>query len=85
MPQLQIYENLYYVFTRLVLRCRQDARGRFAKMRSDVLVKMELLDNKHGKLTICCDGKILYNFIKLLVKKLMFVVLIEFDWQNIIA
>jgi len=33
---------------RLVLRCRQDARSRFAKMRSDVLVKLELLDNKHG-------------------------------------
>jgi len=33
---------------RLVLRCRQDARTRFAKMRSDVLVKLELLDNKHG-------------------------------------
>ena len=34
---------------RLVLRCRQDARTKFAKMRSDVLVKMELLDQKHGK------------------------------------
>ena len=34
---------------RLVLRCRQEARTRFAKMRSDVLVKMELLDQKHGK------------------------------------
>ncbi|KAL8581069.1 PRKCA-binding protein [Nucella lapillus] len=32
---------------RLVLRCRQEARTRFAKMRSDVLVKMELLDQKH--------------------------------------
>ena len=36
------------VHCRLVLRCRQDARFRFAKMRSDVLVKLELLDNKHG-------------------------------------
>jgi len=36
------------VVCRLVLRCRQDARSRFAKMRSDVLVKLELLDNKHG-------------------------------------
>jgi len=36
------------VCDRLVLRCRQDARSRFAKMRSDVLVKLELLDNKHG-------------------------------------
>ena len=32
---------------RLILRCRQDARARFARLRSDVLVKMELLDNKH--------------------------------------
>lgn len=29
------------------MRCRQLARTRFAKLRSDVLVKMELLDNKH--------------------------------------
>ncbi|XP_002738671.1 PRKCA-binding protein-like isoform X2 [Saccoglossus kowalevskii] len=45
-------EPLYRVETgnyeyRLVLRCRQEARTRFAKMRSDVLVKMELLDQKH--------------------------------------
>ncbi|XP_032781111.2 PRKCA-binding protein isoform X2 [Daphnia magna] len=32
---------------RLVLRCRQDARVRFAALRSDVQVKIELLDNKH--------------------------------------
>jgi len=32
---------------RLVLRCRQEARGRFAQLRSDVQVKLELLDNKH--------------------------------------
>ncbi|VDP85109.1 unnamed protein product [Echinostoma caproni] len=49
-----IHEPLYRVETgnyeyRLILRCRQDARIRFAKMRSDVLVKLELLDNKHGK------------------------------------
>lgn len=36
------------ISSRLVLRCRQDARVRFAKMRSDVLVKIELLDQKHG-------------------------------------
>ena len=30
-----------------MLRCRADARKRFAAMRSDVLVKLELLDNKH--------------------------------------
>jgi len=33
--------------SRLILRCRQDARARFARLRSDVLVKLELLDNKH--------------------------------------
>lgn len=35
------------MFCRLILRCRQDARARFAQLRSDVLVKLELLDNKH--------------------------------------
>lgn len=45
-------ECLYRVETgnyeyRLVLRCRQMARVRFAKLRSDVLVKLELLDQKH--------------------------------------
>ena len=34
--------------SRLVLRCRQLARARFSQMRSDVLVKLELLDQKHG-------------------------------------
>lgn len=33
---------------RLTLRCRQDARSRFAKLRQDVMVKLELLDQKHG-------------------------------------
>ncbi|KAK6187758.1 hypothetical protein SNE40_005714 [Patella caerulea] len=47
-----LQEPLYRVETgnyeyRLVLRCRQEARTRFAKMRSDVMVKMELLDQKH--------------------------------------
>ncbi|KAH9525955.1 PRKCA-binding protein [Dermatophagoides farinae] len=32
---------------RLILRCRQEARKRFAALRSDVLVKLELLDQKH--------------------------------------
>ncbi|KAM9779760.1 PRKCA-binding protein [Neosynchiropus ocellatus] len=45
-------EPLYRVVTgnyeyRLVLRCRQEARARFAKMRKDVLEKIELLDQKH--------------------------------------
>ena len=35
------------MISRLVLRCRADARKRFAAIRSDVLVKLELLDNKH--------------------------------------
>ncbi|XP_022252522.1 PRKCA-binding protein-like isoform X2 [Limulus polyphemus] len=47
-----LQEPLYRIETgnyeyRLVLRCRQDARARFAKLRSDVLVKLELLDQKH--------------------------------------
>lgn len=47
-----LQEPLYRVETgnyeyRLVLRCRQEARAKFAKMRSDVLVKLELLDQKH--------------------------------------
>jgi len=47
-----LQEPLYRVETgnyeyRLVLRCRSEARKRFAAIRSDVLVKLELLDNKH--------------------------------------
>ncbi|RWS28550.1 PRKCA-binding protein-like protein [Leptotrombidium deliense] len=47
-----LQEPLYRVETgnyeyRLILRSRQDARARFAKLRSDVLVKLELLDQKH--------------------------------------
>ncbi|CAG9568540.1 unnamed protein product [Danaus chrysippus] len=46
-----LQEPLYRVETgnyeyRLILRCRQEARARFARLRSDVLVKLELLDNK---------------------------------------
>ncbi|XP_076277325.1 protein interacting with PRKCA 1 isoform X2 [Lasioglossum baleicum] len=49
---LALQEPLYRMETgnyeyRLVLRCRQEARAKFAKLRSDVLVKLELLDNKH--------------------------------------
>ncbi|MGH0137023.1 UNVERIFIED_CONTAM: hypothetical protein FKN15_025457, partial [Acipenser sinensis] len=49
---LALGEPLYRVATgnyeyRLVLRCRQEARARFAKMRKDVLEKIELLDQKH--------------------------------------
>jgi tRNA U34 5-carboxymethylaminomethyl modifying enzyme MnmG/GidA len=32
---------------RLILRCRQEAKKRFASLRADVLVKLELLDQKH--------------------------------------
>lgn len=47
-----LQEPLYRLETgnyeyRLILRCRADARKRFAAKRSDVLVKLELLDNKH--------------------------------------
>uniref|UniRef100_H3ACF1 PRKCA-binding protein n=1 Tax=Latimeria chalumnae TaxID=7897 RepID=H3ACF1_LATCH len=49
---LALAEPLYRVSTgnyeyRLILRCRQEARSRFAKMRKDVLEKIELLDQKH--------------------------------------
>ena len=40
-------DKCIYLNCRLVLRCRAEARKRFAAMRSDVLVKLELLDNKH--------------------------------------
>lgn len=52
-------EPLYRVSTgnyeyRLVLRCRQEARARFAKMRKDVMEKIELLDQKHGWFLLVC-------------------------------
>lgn len=48
-----IQEPLYRVETgnyeyRLILRCRQEARAKFAKLRNDVLEKMELLESKHA-------------------------------------
>jgi hypothetical protein len=39
-----------FCLSRLVLRCRQLVRERFAQMRLDVLVKLELLNQKHGLL-----------------------------------
>ena len=53
-------EPLYRVSTgnyeyRLILRCRQEARTRFAKMRKDVLEKIELLDQKHGEYRCCAQ------------------------------
>ncbi|XP_053695199.1 PRKCA-binding protein [Sabethes cyaneus] len=49
-----IQEPLYRVETgnyeyRLILRCRQEARVKFARLRSDVLEKMELLECKHAR------------------------------------
>uniref|UniRef100_A0A182MZF5 PRKCA-binding protein n=1 Tax=Anopheles dirus TaxID=7168 RepID=A0A182MZF5_9DIPT len=49
-----IQEPLYRVETgnyeyRLILRCRQEARLKFAKLRSDVLEKIELLECKHAR------------------------------------
>lgn len=49
-----IQEPLYRVETgnyeyRLVLRCRQEARAKFAKFRNDVLEKIELLEAKHAQ------------------------------------
>ena len=35
---------------RMFLRCRHAAKLRFVKLRSDVLVKLQLLDNKRGGL-----------------------------------
>jgi len=39
----------WLLLARLILRCRQESRKAFARLRSDVLVKIELLDNKHGE------------------------------------
>ncbi|EGT58486.1 hypothetical protein CAEBREN_28583 [Caenorhabditis brenneri] len=49
---ISIQEPLYRVETgnyeyRMMLRCRQECRARFMKMRDDVMVKIELLDQKH--------------------------------------
>lgn len=49
-----IQEPLYRVETgnyeyRLILRCRQEARVKFAKLRTDVLEKIELLEAKHAQ------------------------------------
>ncbi|XP_055854801.1 PRKCA-binding protein isoform X2 [Episyrphus balteatus] len=47
-----LQESLYRVETgnyeyRLILKCRQEARSKFAQLRNDVLEKMELLESKH--------------------------------------
>lgn len=49
-----LQDPLYRVETgnyeyRLILRCRQDARTKFASLRNDVLEKLELLESKHAQ------------------------------------
>lgn len=49
-----LQEPLYRVETgnyeyRLILRCRSDARAKFSKFRTDVLEKIELLEDKHKR------------------------------------
>lgn len=49
-----LQDPLYRVETgnyeyRLILRCRQEARGKFASLRNDVLEKLELLESKHAQ------------------------------------
>lgn len=49
-----LQEPLYRVETgnyeyRLILRCRSDARSKFSKFRTDVLEKIELLEEKHKR------------------------------------
>lgn len=53
-----LQEPIYRVETgnyeyRLILRCRQEARSKFAGLRSDVLEKMELLESKHARDLAC--------------------------------
>lgn len=64
-----IQEPLYRVETgnyeyRLVLRCRQDARSKFAKLRNDVLEKIELLEAKHAESLADNLKKLLEGFAK---------------------
>lgn len=49
-----LQDPLYRVETgnyeyRLILRCRQEARAKFASLRNDVLEKLELLESKHAQ------------------------------------
>lgn len=64
-----IQEPLYRVETgnyeyRLVLRCRQEARAKFAKLRNDVLEKIELLEAKHAQNLADNLKKLLEGFAK---------------------
>lgn len=65
-----LQEPLYRVETgnyeyRLVLRCRQEARRRFARLRSDVLEKLELLDQKHVQDVVLQIQRMVATFAKL--------------------
>lgn len=49
-----LQDPLYRVETgnyeyRMILRCRQEARAKFASLRNDVLEKLELLESKHAQ------------------------------------
>uniref|UniRef100_A0A0R3RS32 PRKCA-binding protein n=1 Tax=Elaeophora elaphi TaxID=1147741 RepID=A0A0R3RS32_9BILA len=67
-------EPLYRVETgnyeyRLMLRCRQNSHEKFMKLRKDVMEKLELLDQKHGKIGLFAFavqdiGIQLSNFVK---------------------
>ena len=68
-----LQEPLYRIETgnyeyRLVLRCRQDARKRFGKLRSDVLEKLELLDQKHVQDIVVQLQRLISSFAKLHVE-----------------
>lgn len=62
-----IQEPIYRVETgnyeyRLILRCRQEARTKFARLRSDVLEKMELLESKHARDLACQLERFIKSF-----------------------
>lgn len=63
-------EELYRVESgnyeyRLILRCRQEARKKFARLRSDVMEKLELLDQKHVQDVVLQIQRIITTFAKL--------------------
>lgn len=49
---------------RLVLRCRQEARAKFAALRNDVLEKIELLELKHSQSLADNLKRLLEGFVK---------------------
>lgn len=65
-----LQEPIYRVETgnyeyRLILRCRQEARSKFAGLRSDVLEKMELLESKHARDLACHLKRFIQGFVTL--------------------